>query len=146
MPLGPFQTEQVYAPEFEELRANLCLRPQMYVHPVSYGAVCAYLDGFDASRSGGLLMGLHPWLVLRADDGNSLHWSGLALRLLPSEPDDDGQSQEKLTVMALGRLLGEFFAYRQSQGLTKIFSDYAGWLLRQSWYTGPLRQAEASDA
>jgi hypothetical protein len=146
MPLGPFRTEQVYAPEFEELVANLCLRPQLYVTPVSYGAVSGYLNGFDASRSGGPLMGLHPWLVLRADDGNSLSWSRLALRLIPSEPGDDGQPSEECTIMALGQLLGEFFAYRQSHGLTKIFSDYAGWLLQQSWYTGPLRQAEASDA
>jgi hypothetical protein len=91
-------------------------------------------------------MGLHPWLVLKADDGNNLHWSGLALRLLPFEPGGDEQASEKRAILALGELLGQFFAYRRAQGLAKIFTEYARWLLQQGWYSGPLEPSEATDA
>ncbi len=53
MASGPSRSEQIHDQDFEQLVANLCLRPGMYVVPVSYGAVCAYLDGFDAARSQG---------------------------------------------------------------------------------------------
>jgi hypothetical protein len=130
MPLGPIQTEQIHAPEFEDLVTNLCRRPGMYVNLISYGAVCAFLDGFDAGRSGGPLIGLHPWLVLKAGDGNNLHWSGLTLRMLPVEPASDGKASEERAILALGELLGQFFEHRRQQGLTKIFTDYARWRLR----------------
>jgi hypothetical protein len=70
--LGPLPSEQVHDPQFEWLVDNICARPQMYVTPATFGAVCAYLSGFDAARNGGPLVGLHPWLVVRAGDGNSL--------------------------------------------------------------------------
>jgi hypothetical protein len=141
MALGPFRSEQVYDPQFEELVGSICVRPGMYVHPVSFGAVCAYLDGFDAARSGGPLMGLQPWLVVRANGGNNLHWTGLAQRQLPALPGDGELTAEERSIRALGRLLGEFFEYRRANGLTKVFRDYARWLLRRSWYTGPLRES-----
>jgi hypothetical protein len=36
MTLGPFLSEQVYAPEFERLVESLCTRPSMYTTPPSY--------------------------------------------------------------------------------------------------------------
>ncbi|HVK13322.1 MAG TPA: hypothetical protein VM597_31500 [Gemmataceae bacterium] len=137
MALGPFAGEQVYDPQFEALVVDLCKRPGMFVNPVSVGAVCAYLDGFNAARSDGPLMGLQPWLVLRAGDGNNLHWSGLALRLL--RPDAVQPADGEDVIRDLGGLIGQFLEYRRANGLAKVFRDYARWLTRRSWYTGPLR-------
>jgi hypothetical protein len=140
MALGPFPSEQVHDPEFERLVESLCVRPQMYASPATYGAVCAYLCGFDAARSGGPLMGLREWLVVRAGDGNNLPWSGLARRQLPQDHADAELPDEERAIRALGRLLAEFFEYRRANGITKVYHEYARWLLRQSWYTGPLRR------
>ena len=139
MAADPFPSEQVHAPDFERLVAHICAHPSMYVTPPTFGSVCAYLGGFDAARSGGPLVGLHPWLVVRAGDGNNLNWAGLARRQLPAGPDQAGLSDEERAVRALGRLLGEFFEYRRANGVTKVFRDYARWLLARRWYTGPLR-------
>jgi hypothetical protein len=146
MALGPFPNEQVHDPQFEQLVGHICARPQMYVHPKTFDSVCAYLSGFDSARNGGPLMGLHPWLVVRAGDGNNLHWPRLARRLLTADPGDADLSEEEREIRALGRLLAEFFEYRRANGITKVFHDYAKWLLRRSWYTGPLRQGRDGSA
>jgi hypothetical protein len=140
MELGPFPSEQVHDPQFEQLVAHLTLRPQMYVNPVTLTAVCAYLGGFDAARSGGPLIGFQQWLVVRRNGGNNLHWTGLVRLELMTETADAGVPEEQ-TVASLGRLLAEFFEYRRTNGITKVFNDYARWLLRRAWYTGPLRAA-----
>ena len=146
MPSGPFPLEQVTDPQFEEMVGHICLRPSMYVNPATYGSVCAFIDGFNAGRSGGPLMGLQQWLVVRVNDGNNLHWSGLAQHALSPAPDHTARTEEERSIRALGHLLGEFFEYRRANGLTKVFNDYARWLLRRSWYTGPLRRGKAADA
>jgi hypothetical protein len=139
MPTDPFPSEQVHDRDFEQLVADICARPGMYVAPVTFGSVCAYLSGFDAARSGGPMAGLHPWLVSRWGDGNNLNWTGLARRQLPTGSDEAGLADEELAIHGLGLLLGEFFEFRRANGLTKLFHDYAQWLLAQEWYTGPLR-------
>ena len=137
MVTAPFPTEQVADLQFEQLVELLCQRPGMFVSPVTFGAVCAYLNGFDAARSHGPLIGLHPWLVVRANDGNNWTWTGLARSLLPGGLE----CPEEQAIRELGSLLAEFFEYRRSQGITKVFQEYARWLLRRPWYTGPLRRA-----
>lgn len=146
MALGPFPSEQVYDPQFEDLVATICRHPAMYVSPATFAGVCAYLCGFDAARSGGPLMGLHQWLVVRANDGNNLAWPGLAHRLLSADVIDADLPEDEWEIRALGRLLAEFFEFRRANGITKVFHDYARWLLRRSWYTGPLRRAGADNA
>ena len=128
--------DQIHAPEFEQLVVNLCKRPGMYVGVPSYVAVCAYLDGFDAGRDHGPLMGLHQWLVVRYGNGDNLHWPGLIRHLFPGGVD----SSDEEAIRDLGQVLGEFFECRRSQGVTKVFHEYAKWLLRRSWYQGPLRR------
>ena len=140
MDLGPFPSEVVHDPQFEQLVGNLCLRAGMYVNPVSFAAVCAYLDGFDAARSGGPLVGLQQSLVVRANTGNNLRWPGLARQQLATDRADAELPDEERSIQALGRLLAEFFEYRRTNGLTKVFHEYARWLRRRSWYTGPLRR------
>jgi hypothetical protein len=144
MTSGPFPNEQVHASDFEQLVTNICQRPSMFVCPPSYETVCAYLTGFDAARNGGPLTGLHPWLVLRCNEGNNLVWQALASKQLALWSVDTNLPEEDLRIRALGRMLAEFFEYRRDNGTTKIFYDYAKWLLRRSWYDGPLRQKPAS--
>jgi hypothetical protein len=127
-------------PQFEQLAEHICLYPGMYVSPPSFGGVCAYLDGFNAARSGAPLLGLHPWLVVRASTGNNMHWSALTRQELADDPADERLADEERAVRALGRLLAEYFEYRKKNGITKVFHNYARWLLKRSWYTGPLRQ------
>jgi hypothetical protein len=136
MAYGPSSTEQIHDPHFEQMVDSLCRHPGMYVNPPTYGSVCAYLDGFDAAKSGGPFMGLREWLVVRRNDGNCLWWSALARSLMP---DGEATSEEQ-AIVELGHILSEFLQYRRTQGLTKIFHEYAKWLLRRSWYDGPLRQ------
>lgn len=130
----PFPAEQVRDGQFEALVADLCARPGMYLHPPSLDTVIAYIDGFNTARSGGPLRGLREWLVVRANGGNNLHWSGLACQLMAPAPDDPGRAR------ALGQLLAEFLRYRYEAGITKVYYDYGRWLLRQRWYRGPLRK------
>lgn len=136
MASDPYPTEQIHDPQFEQMVDDLCKRPGMFVTPTNYDAVCAYLDGFNAARNHGPLIGLQQWLVLRVNNGNSVHWSGLARSILPG----GAKSSEEQAIGELGHLLSEFFDYRRSQGITKVFHEYARWLLRRSWYTGPLRR------
>ena len=112
----------------------------MIVNPPTYGTVCAFLCGFDRARSGGALIGLQQWLVVRTNDGNNRHWQGLAEQQLVADDTDADQSDEIQAIRALGRLLAEFFEFRRKNGITKIFHEYGKWLLRRSWYDGPLRR------
>jgi hypothetical protein len=107
---------------------------------VVYGYVCAYICGFDSARSGGPLIGLREWLVVRANDGDNLNWVGQSRRLLQRNPADAELSDEEQAIRALGRLFAEFFEYRRANGLTKVFDEYGRWLLRTKWYDGPLRR------
>jgi hypothetical protein len=132
-----YATELIHDPEFEQLVVNVCRAPGMFVGSASYGAVCAFLDGFNKARGGGPLIGIHQWLVLRTGSGNNRIWSALARDEISREIS---LRDEERVIEALGRLLAEFFEYRRTNGLTKIFHDYAKWLLRKSWYHGPLRQ------
>jgi hypothetical protein len=100
MTLEPFQNEQVHDPEIECLVESLCARPSMYATTVTYGAVCAYLCGFDAARSGGPLVGLHQWLVVRhrtarRGAGHPVAWQAACrvLRVPPSQWYHEGVSR-----------------------------------------------------
>ncbi len=141
----PYPSEHAHDSQFEQLVGHLCLCPGMYVNPATFGTVCAYLDGFDASRSGGPLIGLREWLVVRANMGNNLHWSRLAQQQLKADAVDVELSEDERSIRALARLLAEFFEYRRANGITKVFHEYAKWLLRRSWYTGPLRREIVQD-
>jgi hypothetical protein len=140
MAFGPFASEQVYDPQFEELVEKIARHPDCFVIPANFSTVCAFIDGFDMARSSGPLMGLKPWLVMRVGDGNNLHWTGLAKRICSTMLLGDGSPDEESSIRELGKLLSEFLEYRRSNGLAKIFRDYSRWLLRRSWYTGPLRE------
>ncbi len=127
--------------DIEQVVENICARPGMYVFPPTFHTVCAYLDGFNAARDGGPLMGLNPWMVTRRRDGNNLHWIGLAELLIGTTSGEEHRiNKEEHRINKLGQLLAEFFEYRRANGLEKIWHEYAKWLLSKSWYSGPLRK------
>src|SRR5262245_54352218 len=108
--LGPMPNELIHDPQFEQLVSGICCRPSMYVYPVNFGTVCALLAGFDLARSGAPLLGLQPWLVMRANGGNNLDWPALVERQLKVNSGGDGESADDQRIESLGRLIGEFFA------------------------------------
>ena len=136
----PDPTELVDDRDFAERIEQMCRFPQMWVTPATLETVCAYLDGYDRGRSGGLLAGFREWLVVRLAGWNNFYWPGLTGVLLRTSDEllhDIDHNAER--IKELGNLLKEFFAYRRSVGLTKLYFDYAEWLLKQEWYVGPLR-------
>jgi hypothetical protein len=137
----PYGTELVHATEFEALVSAATQRPGMYVGTIDYNALASFIDGFDCANAGGPLIGLHQWLVLKLDGHNSVAWPSSVLATAgltrPNALDATGSHEE--AIQALGEVFTEFFQYRREVGLTKIFYDYAQWLLSQSWYEGPLR-------
>ncbi|MEM6257878.1 MAG: hypothetical protein AAF711_10295 [Planctomycetota bacterium] len=137
--MGPYTTELVHAREFEETVALLLKRSGMYVQHENYHAVTAFILGMDQ----GELIGLHQWLVVKLDGFNNIRWDAsipeLSVKSIwPINSEEDHQKAIKL----LGATLSEFFEYRRKVGLTKIFYDYANWLLKQDWYDGPLREQQ----
>jgi hypothetical protein len=107
--------------------------------------VCSYLEGFDAARDSGPLMGFQPWLVLNRNGGNNVGWPVhvmmIALGEMPgSDISELSKRQNRDCLSQLGALLGAFFDERNRRGVEGILHDYAKWLLRKKWYEGPLRR------
>ena len=73
---------------------------------------------------------------------NNLHWSGLACREIAGDRNAAfTRSDDPELFVALTRLLQEFLAYREANGLSKVFWEYAEWVRQQDWYSGPLPAA-----
>jgi hypothetical protein len=116
-------------------------RPSMYFQPVTYDTAVAYLYGFDAAMSGGALIGLREWLIVRLGFGNDLAWSELMLHsLFPNEPFPRNCLQltnDCDVVQRLFHTLMDFFTDREPMnGLRMIYARYSSWLEGQEWYDG----------
>ena len=108
-------------------------RPGMFVTPLTFDCVVAFLTGYDIALSDGFLVGFREWLITRLDYGNNLAWPGLVEKMLEGEmiPKDESRSIERQFA-----LLDEFIDVRDSRdGLRRIFVEYEQWLHRQDWYT-----------
>jgi len=115
-------------PVIKSLRA----RPGMYLAVETIDCVIAFLDGYDAACEHGFLVGFREWLVVRADGGNNLAWSGLVRHILDDDPELNATQQ----VAGLFELLDAFMAVRcERDGLRRIYAAYEAWLRMQSWYT-----------
>jgi hypothetical protein len=137
----PYPAERLPDAGFAQMVAYLCARPGMYVGATDFSAVVAYIDGFNAARGGGPLLGFREWLVMRANTGNNLHWAGLVKLVISSAPESSSaHKQQEYWIQAAGKLIAEYLRYRDDNGITKVFYDYGRWLLRKRWYRGPLRK------
>jgi hypothetical protein len=114
----------------------------MYVGAANFSAVVAYIDGFNAALCGGPLLGFHQWLVVQANTGNNSHWAGLLRVLVPPPTGCDATKAEEHWIQAAGQLITEYLRYRDENGITKVYHDFAKWLLRKRWYRGPLRKKD----
>jgi hypothetical protein len=116
----------------------------MWVRPPDFSTVCAYISGFDHARDGGPLDGFREWLIVRLGGGNNLSWDGLVEMAIRPEADpieSPREDQEASRLQAMAVLFDEFFRFRdEDEGIARIHYEYARWLLRQKWYTGPLRK------
>lgn len=110
----------------------------MYLRSVEFDVAVAFVDGFDAATSHGLLVGFREWLVLRLNDGNNLSWSELLLLIDQSERSGTpSAATEEERVAFLFATLEEFVAERERlAGIRSIFVRYDDWLRAQDGY-GP---------
>lgn len=148
MSSGPYRSELIDDKDFQALVEGLCKRPGMYVRSGNvsafgrFEAVIAYLDGYNEGAGRAPLMGFQEWQVVRSNGGNNVHWPAVEW-----PPDNSASEAEHLSAVAkLGDLLREFFEIRCSIGLAGIFHEYSKWLLRKSWYDGPLRKSASRRA
>jgi|GEM_PF-1878025 len=133
--------------EFKGLVQKLCKQPGMWVSKPYFPSVCAYIRGYDDAREGGPLAGFREWLIVQLDDGNNLSWEGLVRKIIfRSEISDvPVQAQEEMeSLLKLASLIDEYLVFRSLNGITKIYYDYAQWLLKKHWYSGTLRAKQKS--
>ena len=130
--------------DYRKLLLEVHARPGMWGLDGSYGQFCVFLTGIDAGNDWQWLSGFREWLIVRADTGNNLAWSGLVLLL--AFPDVDTGRRDLLTepennkraVDTLFTALDEFLAQRAAHnGTVAVFDEYLTWLKAQSWYTPP---------
>jgi hypothetical protein len=135
----PYPNEIIHADDFERHVSRLCEVPGMIISPspVSLESVLAYLQGFNNAQHGAPLLGLHEWLVVHHSGANNTAWEGNIRPLLRTCETRD-------VIASLGDALAIFFEYRRHYGITKIYYDYAQFLLSKPYYNGPLREVNES--
>jgi hypothetical protein len=138
----PFPTELIPDAGFGSMISHLCSRPALYIGRNDFNAVVAYIDGFNVARGNAPLLGFREWLVVKANTGNNLHWAGLVKLLVPLPEKESEVTQDGFWIVAAGNLIAEYLAYRNANGITKVYYKYARWLLRKKWYRGPLRNRD----
>jgi hypothetical protein len=114
---------------------SLSSRPGMYVNPVNFSTVVAFIDGYDAGTGNYLLFGFREWLQIKLGKRSSFAWPNLILEregLLSSRVKmDDEEAQEKLLNLAFADLR-EFLKIRSDAAqLASVFSEYAALGLRR---------------
>jgi hypothetical protein len=129
--------------DYIEFFRSVRRRPGMYVGPGRYSEVVAFVLGYDAARSGGVLYGFREWLITRLGFASNLAWPGLVQRLaFADRPELQSESELKdadnrTAIDALFGLIEEFVAYRDNEGqggLRRVILEYEAWLRTQSWY------------
>jgi hypothetical protein len=106
------QRPRIAVPSHQEFWESFKTRPGMYVGPVRYSTVTAYLDGYDHAAGGRLLAGFQPWLARRLQTGGNLVWPALALRVLLPEgraPEPWPDADQQRAVEGLFELLDDFY-------------------------------------
>ncbi len=92
----------------------------MYIQDATYGAVAAFVLGYDIASEGGVLVGFREWLIPRVGVGNNLGWSALVLRLAfpeavdPSATVGASSEMQRHAIDVLFRLVAEFDDLRRS--------------------------------
>jgi hypothetical protein len=127
--------------KFRILFQSVHARTSMYIRDATYGAVVAFVVGYDVASEGGVLIGFREWLIPRVGAGNNLTWQMLVLQLAfpnavdPSAAASANTEAEKHAINVLFELIAEFDDSRQApDGLRTVYLDYERWLRTQDWY------------
>lgn len=108
-------------------------RPGMYLRVNTFDVVVSFIDGYNAAVSGGLLVGLREWLIVRVDGANNLAWPEIILFALG---ESGVRADQAALINGLFNILEEFMAEREGpDGLRRIYVAYEKWLGHQEWYT-----------
>lgn len=113
--------------------ANFVRYPGMFVTPVSFETITAFLTGFDSASGNTALRGFQEWLVLRLGTAFNATWPLLVLLLaFPNTRSPYYRLRgtgQKTAINCLFGLLEEFFAERTAPGgLASISARYQEWL------------------
>ncbi|MFG3304905.1 hypothetical protein [Streptomyces wuyuanensis] len=101
-------------------------RTGMYVSPVTFHGVTAYLNGYDHGCGGALLNGFRQWLADRYEVGPNLVWWAQVVQVVfpegrPSDPWADEQHHQ--AVAGTLTLLEEYFQHLSDQDGTPPQTD-----------------------
>ncbi len=103
----------------------------------TFEAVVAFVQGYNIACEGALLLGFREWLIVRLDDGLTLIWPDLVLRVaFPDARDPRGELSasaegERRAVNTLWGLFFEFEAVLEQRGLNSIVWAYCQWYSRR---------------
>lgn len=118
-------------PDSVELFEKLQKYTGMYVMSETYGAVCAFVSGYDIAHEGGVLIGFREWLALKCNASWNLSWPALVLEAsgMPSDmPIDDTQQARTMHRRAVDAFFQLFFTFveerRVEDGLAQILGQY----------------------
>jgi hypothetical protein len=106
----------------------------MWVHPVTYDVVAAFVAGFDTACEGGVLVGFKEWLVPRVGSGRNLGWERLVLDVafpnaISARDALAGEAANRHAIDTLFDLIEQFDKARSEfEGLNEIFVAYDEWV------------------
>ncbi len=115
--------------------------PSMYLFPVEFDVIIAYVLGIDAATHFSFLLGFQEWLVLKWGQGPDLAWPEIILKLaFAGVPNARSQLEEANNhAKAIDCFFSNFQAFWEERstrnGMLAIFLRYHAWLKRQEWYT-----------
>ena len=104
----------------------------MYVNPVNYSTVTAFVEGYNFGDDSRPLRGFREWLVMQVEVGHNFHWPKLVLCQafphnetpwkMPTTPEANAEA-----IDAMFRLLAEFFDVLNENGLQSILDSHVEW-------------------
>ena len=127
-----------YRNHFRQVRA----RPGMWGLADSLESYCAYVEGVMTGFSSGPLDWFREFLVLRADGGNNLTWSGLVRNIaLGGGRAPRNADEERAIVACLFDLLDEYLAeVRGPRDHRRLAHEYVLWLQSRDYYNADLER------
>lgn len=111
-------------------------RPGMQLPSPTFGAVVAFVIGYDAASAGSFLEGFREWLIVKLEGGSNLWWPALVVELMSSATGDQlsrpsWEEEDDKATDFLFETIEEFLAYRETNGIRIILDEYSSWLRLQ---------------
>jgi hypothetical protein len=104
-------------------------RPDMYITPVCFATVVAFIDGLDAGSGSKLLAGIREWLQVKLGKRSSFAWSYLILEredLLGKDLDMSNTALQARLVELVFADIAEFRRVKEkNEELTEVLKAYS---------------------